>query len=439
MMRFVVKQYTERTAGAVERLETANAELVAASSLLRRRGEDLALLSDLGQLAASELRAATLPSLVASRCVPAVGDVCAVFWRASGSTELAAFGVPDAHGVVDALRSASIEQLQILGARATLGQPAAWVAGLGGSWYAATLPGTDAHLGWLLAWRALLPETGEHFSRLELMREVARRLALALERDALLEEAANVDALRAVDRAKTDFIATAAHELRTPLTSLQGYAELLRNDVEPGLRDRWLRILHAEAAQLGQVLDQLLDVSRLDSGGFHAERRAFDLAEVVERVVEGFRDQVALSGHVFECELAPGLPRGFADGAQIERVLRNLLSNALKYAPNGGVVRLIAASRSRAELEVCVEDEGLGIPPEWLGRLFERFQRVDLPERASIRGTGLELYIARQLVELNGGRIWVVSDGSGKGASFHFTLAVSPRGRAQRVAATHSA
>jgi signal transduction histidine kinase len=78
---------------------------------------------------------------------------------------------------------------------------------------------------------------------------------------------------------------------------------------------------------------------------------------------------------------------------------------------------------------VCVEDEGMGIPPEWLGRLFERFQRVDLPERASIRGTGLGLYIARQLVELNGGRIWAASDGAGMGASFHFTLAFAPRRR----------
>jgi signal transduction histidine kinase len=119
---------------------------------------------------------------------------------------------------------------------------------------------------------------------------VARRLALVLERDALLEEATSVDALRAVDRAKSDFIATTAHELRTPLTSLQGFTELLRTEVEPGLRDRWLRIVQVEAAQLGQVLDQLLDVSRLDSDRFHAERRVFDLAEVIERVLEASRD-----------------------------------------------------------------------------------------------------------------------------------------------------
>jgi signal transduction histidine kinase len=110
-------------------------------------------------------------------------------------------------------------------------------------------------------------------------------------------------------------------------------------------------------------------------------------------------------------------------------VLRNLVSNALKYAPNGGPVLIVVAPRTMAEIEVSVQDEGLGVPPEWQARLFERFERVDLPERASIRGIGLGLYIARQLIELNGGRIWVTSDGTGHGAAFHFTLAVAPPGR----------
>jgi signal transduction histidine kinase len=253
------------------------------------------------------------------------------------------------------------------------------------------------------------------------MREVAQRVALVLERDALLEEAAELEALRTVDRVKTDFIATTAHELRTPLTSLQGYTELLRNPVDPALRDRWLSIVHVEAAQLGQVVDQLLDVSRIDSGRFRAERREFELSELVGGLVQHFEAQAAVTGHEISMDVRKPL-KVFADPAQTERILRNLISNALKYSPQGGPIRVLAGECSPADVEVCVEDHGLGIPSDWSGQLFERFQRVDRPDRASIRGIGLGLYIARQLVELNGGRIWVTSEGIGQGATFHFTL-----------------
>jgi signal transduction histidine kinase len=152
-----------------------------------------------------------------------------------------------------------------------------------------------------------------------------------------------------------------------------------------------------------------------------------DLAAVIDRVVDAFTAQAALSGHSFEAYVPAALPRVYADSTQLERVLRNLVSNALKYAPKGGPVRIRAMHAGKGEIEVCVEDRGLGIPPEWLGRLFERFERVNTPERASIRGTGLGLYIARQMVELNGGRIWATSAGGGQGATFHFTLSVAPR------------
>jgi diguanylate cyclase (GGDEF)-like protein len=431
MMRVVLKQYTDRVAGAVARLETANAELVSSSQLLRRQGDELALLSDLGQIAASEPRTANLPALIVGRCVPALGDACAVVWRGSDGLERAVHAREAASALASMLSVQKPEELLGVAARVYHDQPLdPPQQAVDGVWSAAPLPGADQQLGWLLAWSAeASAEDTDRAERRELMGEVARRVALVLERDVLLEEAASVDAVRAVDRAKSDFIGTMAHELRTPLTSLQGFTELLGAEVEPGLRDRWLRIVQVEAAQLGQVLDQLLDVSRLDTDRFRAERRAFDLAEVIERVVEAFRQQGALTNHHFECSLAAGVPACFADPTHVERVLRNLVSNALKYAPNGGPVRIIVATRTPAEIEVSVEDEGLGVPAEWQARLFERFQRVDVPERASIRGTGLGLYITRQLVELNGGRVWVTSAGAGRGAAFHFTLSAAPPGR----------
>ena len=416
-MRYVLKQYIDRTSGVVERLETTNAELRSASALLQRRSEELSLLSDLGQLAAAEPGVGTLPALVLRRCVPALGDACALVWRGAHGLECTVHALPEAQAVATGLQRLPPEEVLQFATTSN-----------DGTWLAAPLPGADEAVGWLLGWTHTQQPVSERSKRLELMGEVARRLALVLERDQLLEEAAELDALRVVDRAKSDFIATTAHELRTPLTSLQGYAELLRNEVEPELRDRWLRILHVEAAQLGQVLDQLLDVSRLDSGRFHAERKAFDLAEVVERVIQESAAQASLSGHELQSETA-GVPQVFADPTQVQRVLRNLVSNALKYSPGGGPVLVAAVERSRGEVEVCVQDHGLGIPPDWLGRLFERFQRVNLPERASIRGTGLGLYIARQLVELNGGRIWATSDGIDCGSTFHFTLPLAPQGR----------
>jgi signal transduction histidine kinase len=325
------------------------------------------------------------------------------------------------------LRDQSPDELAALAEHcAAGGQLPAWASAAEGEWLAARLAGGDQPIGWLVAWNRQPLAEHERGDRHELVREVAGRLALVLERDTLLEEAARVEALRAVDRAKSDFLAIAAHELRTPLTSLQGYAELLRSEVEPGVRDRWLGILQLETAQLSQVLEQLLATSQLDTGQLHAQRRPFELQDVIARVIEEFGPQAALTQHHLRQEVAPGLPRALADPGHIERVLRSLVSNALKYSPHGGEVWIVAVQRAKAELEVCVQDDGLGIPAEWLGRLFERFQRVDLPDRASIRGTGLGLYIARQLVEVNGGRIWAASDGAGCGASFHFMLAAEP-------------
>ena len=428
MMRFVLKQYTDRTTNAVHRLEAANADLVAASSLLQHRGDQLALLSDLGHLSVREPQMANLPQHVAERCVPTLGEICSVMWSGADGLHCAVQASEDVAAQAELLRTRPPETVAALAESvANAGPLPDWVNGRG-TWCALPLAGSGQPLGWILSWGSVLLTEHEKADRIDLMREVAGRLGLVLERDALLEEAAAVDALRAVDRAKSDFIAITAHELRTPLTSVQGYAELLRNEVEPGLRNRWLGILQVETAQLGVVLDQLLDVSQLDSGQFHARRRVFDLDEVVSRSVDEFTSQATLTGHCLQTELAPGLPGAFADPTHISRVLRGLISNALKYSPAGGDIWIVAVQRSVADIEVCIEDEGLGIPPEYLDRLFARFQRVDLPDRASIRGTGLGLYIARQLVEVNGGRIWAESDGAGRGAQFHFTLAAVPSG-----------
>jgi diguanylate cyclase (GGDEF)-like protein len=441
MMRFVLKQYTDRTGVVVKRLETANTELVATSGLLRHRGEELSLLSDIGQLLASEARPASLPHVVAHRCVPSLGDACALLWWEPAPGGLALHAEPRSQRVATHLAKLGREGVQRWaeevaargGCVVSVEGPAANAAPApDGQWLAVPVASPTRTLGWLLSWRSLANRQ-EVEVKLALAGEVARRVGLALEHGVLLEEAATVDALRALDQAKTEFIATAAHELRTPLTSLQGYAELLQTQsVDPALRERWLSILRQESAGLALILDQLLDASRLDTGRFRADRRPMALPDVLDRALESFAGQATLSHHVLEVDVPQALPLVFADPAHVERILRSLLSNALKYAPGGGVVRIMVRPGSAAQLEVIVEDQGLGIPAAWLGRLFERFQRVETPPHAAIGGTGLGLYVARQLVELNGGRIWAASDGPGAGAAFHFTLCVAPPQVAER-------
>ena len=231
-MRFVLKQYTDRTTGAVERLEAANADLLATSSLLRHRGDQLALLSDLGDLAAREAHSASLPLRVAERCVPPLGNACAVLWQGLHGMQCVATAVEGFQPLAATLRMHSPDMVAALAAwrgqqhsTSRMDHRMEWHVVRPTASRAGCPTRLDPHLD------PDLLTNGDLRDRTAFLHVVAGRLALVLERDALLEEAAAVDALRAVDRAKSDFVAITAHELRTPLTSVQGYAELLRNEV----------------------------------------------------------------------------------------------------------------------------------------------------------------------------------------------------------------
>lgn len=443
MTRFVLKQYTERTSSAVKELMAANADLVTSSGLLRQRSEELALLSDLGRELAREPQVRSLLPWVAQRCVPVLGDGCALVWLDPAPAEIQIHSAAEHETLADYLRQMDPGEISALAERiqatalegpwpagaALPGLPLSHTSALQGSWLAAPLAGPTRRTGWLLAWSHQPQPPVEGTRRVLLAREVAQRLGAAIEHGVLVQEAAAVDALRIVSRAKTEFIATAAHELRTPVTSIQGFAELLQNPtVRPDLHTRWLGIVQEEAEQLGLLLDQLLDVSRLESARYRVQRGEVALQDLVPRIAAAFAGQAITTGHRLETAVPPSLPPVFADPVHVERVLRNLVSNALKYSPAGGSVRLSAALKAGQEVEISIQDEGLGIPREWIERLFERFQRIATPDRAAIRGSGLGLYIARQLVEMNEGRIWASSAGIGKGSTFHVALPVAVPG-----------
>jgi signal transduction histidine kinase len=246
---------------------------------------------------------------------------------------------------------------------------------------------------------------------------VAAQLSLALERERLLEterEAAEAlarrnEELRELDRMKDSFVSGVSHELRTPLTSMIGYLELLREGEAGELSDEqqhFLEIVERNSHRLNDLIDDILFMSRLDSGRFRLERASVDLDHLVADRVESIQPaarQKAVDVQVRTDETAPHL---WADPARLTQVLDNLLSNAVKFTPEGGKVFVtVSGSNGTAHLEV--RDTGVGIPEDEAARLFERFFRASTAQ--NVKGTGLGLSIAKAIVEAHGGTISVQS------------------------------
>lgn len=243
-----------------------------------------------------------------------------------------------------------------------------------------------------------------------------------------LEEkvAAATRRLRELDQAKSDFVSTVSHELRTPLTSIQGFSELLLNRPAGPARQRQFlsHILH-ESERLSRIVEDLLDLSRIEAGqGTPFNRIPLDLGPLLVVNAELFGCQSPI--HDVRAEVANSLPPVLADRDAVDRVLKNLLSNAIKYSPRGGPV-LLRAARSATDpglVEVSVEDQGAGIPPEVLGRIFEKYYRVSSPDAGQVRGLGIGLALVKSLVEANGGSVRVASSPE-RGSCFTVTLPVA--------------
>jgi PAS domain S-box-containing protein len=227
--------------------------------------------------------------------------------------------------------------------------------------------------------------------------------------------------LRMADEMKSTFVSAVSHELKTPVALIKGYASTLRRrDAawdEQTVRES-LQVIEEESDRLTELIDNLLDVSRAQAGNFRIDRVELDLDELVHRVVTRFQAQT--KSHTLVADVPSDLPLVFADEARITQVLNNLVSNAMKYSPAGGHVR-VTSSIDDDSVIIAVSDEGPGIAPEDQERLFQRFQRLEGAVRKSIPGTGLGLYLCKSIVEAHGGRIWVESDGR-KGSTFRFSL-----------------
>jgi signal transduction histidine kinase len=251
---------------------------------------------------------------------------------------------------------------------------------------------------------------------LALATDLAARAAVAIRNSELME------ALRQADGAKDVFLATLAHELRNPLAPIANTVALLSRGAEPAaMLPRALEVLQRQTAHLTRLVDDLLDLARINSGKIELRRGVLELRDVLRTAVEACQPLVDRRGHALALEL-PGEPVHVdGDAVRLAQVFSNLLTNAAKYTPPGGRIEL-RMTPLPDRVTVAVSDSGLGIAPELLPRVFELFTQASLPTGAEPHGLGIGLYLVRGLVQMHGGAIAVESPGLGQGCRFSVTL-----------------
>lgn len=274
----------------------------------------------------------------------------------------------------------------------------------------------DGSVGWVfLAIEPTRDAAGHDIGASGVCQDITeRKLAESTMRDALERERSAAEELRQLDRVKEGFLATVSHELRTPLTAILGFASLLRESCPE--HHQLLAPIERNASDMHQMVERILDYSRLEAGRVEIEPRPVGLADWVTEVLEHVQSELA--GRKVEVDIPADLIVR-ADPEALERILVNLITNAAKYSEPPGRIR-VGAERDGREVVVSVSDEGPGIDREHHARIFERFFRVPGPTAAK-RGSGVGLAIVRQYVELHGGKIWLDS-ALGEGTTFRFEL-----------------
>jgi signal transduction histidine kinase len=209
-----------------------------------------------------------------------------------------------------------------------------------------------------------------------------------------------------------------SHEFRTALTGIQGYSELMSSqEVEPTEVKEFAGDINADALRLNRMITEMLDLDRIESGRMVMHMESVDLNQILADAVD--RARMTSSTHAIVLSLDPEIPRLQGDSDRLTQVVANLLSNAVKYSPDGGEIE-VATRRAGANVEAAVRDHGPGIPPEFIGRIFGRYERFDSGKNQPV-GTGLGLAIAQQIIQLHNGRIWV-ENSVGGGSTFAFAI-----------------
>jgi PAS domain S-box-containing protein len=275
---------------------------------------------------------------------------------------------------------------------------------------------------------------------LEAVESISKGIANAIERKIVEEERRQLliseqEARRAAENAnrlKDEFLATLSHELRTPLNAILGWSQMLQTrDLDEDEQSRALNTIERSARAQNQLIDDLLDVSRIINGKLRLDVRAVDLSSVIATAVEAARPAAAAKDIHLQMLLDPQAGPISGDPDRIQQIIWNLLSNAIKFTPKGGRVQA-RLERDNSHVEIVISDTGKGIEPEFLPYVFDRFRQSDGSTSRRQGGLGLGLAIVRQLVELHGGAVSVESEGENRGTTFTVKLPFLPAGEERR-------
>ena len=258
-------------------------------------------------------------------------------------------------------------------------------------------------------------------ANVELLTGIAREIAIAVRNAQLYEEASSAKALRELDTMRTEFLANVSHELRTPLAVIKGSANsLLQPDVifDEQTRREFLVSIDKDADTLTRLVDDLLLMSRLEADALQVNRKPRTVEEILDSIKDRL-ESITVKHHL-DISIPEAIPPVLADDVRIGEVLTNLVDNAVKFSDDGTTIK-IEARRSNNKVIISVADEGIGIPPELLEKVFERFFQGNGHKNTRRKGSGLGLSICRGILDAHEGKIWVESK-PGKGSKFSFSL-----------------
>ena len=290
-------------------------------------------------------------------------------------------------------------------------------------------------LGYSLSWSLIGPvkQMDERFAEIS-AGDFTRRIEVR-NRDELGALAANLNAMSAelgrlyeqvefANRNKSEFLANMSHELRTPLNAIIGFSEVLIEKMFGEVNDKqleYLQDIHSSGHHLLSLINDILDLSKIEAGRMELELSSFDLGETLQNALALVRERASRHGLALELELEPGIDAWVADERKVRQVVINLLSNAVKFTPEGGGVTVRARRAAANAVEIAVVDTGVGIAPDQQALVFEEFRQASGEHLRKSEGTGLGLSLAKRFVELHGGTIRVES-APGRGSTFAFTL-----------------